>query len=591
MDQVLPMLKKFLRYLCLFLAILLYSDTATPQTSAYTDSVKKVVAGQAADTNKLSNLIALSNSYLQYNPDSSLAYSQQSLALAERLHHDMGIYGSESLLIQSLITSGNFPLALEHCFRLFSLSKKINDPGAIAYAKLMFSDCYYNLGDYDTSLAYLQEVITLAKKECPAGVYHFWMKQSSIFEGMQQPDSALFYAKKAREGMINNPELSPENFQKQTESSAISTLLGNAFTGKAAYDSALYYYHSGIPVAISGYMETDLINDYNGIAAVYKATGDLDSAVWYAQQALTRTISKAYPLGLLKATNMLASIYEVDNKPDSALKYVKLAIGLKDSLFNRQKTITIQNLTYKEQEKEREIAASKLKIQNRFKLYFSLAGALAILVIGGILLKNNRQKQLQRMRNSIADDLHDDIGSTLSSISIMNELAKEKSPDALPLLASIGENTLTLQENMSDIVWAVNPKNDHFENVLQRMNQFASEILEAKNIELSFSSDPSLSSSRLSMGQRKNFYLFFKEAINNAAKYSDAKKVSVSIAKKDHHINMSIRDDGKGFDAGRIFNGNGMATLRKRGTELNAHFNIDSHLTKGTIVQLKFKIT
>jgi len=144
---------------------------------------------------------------------------------------------------------------------------------------------------------------------------------------------------------------------------------------------------------------------------------------------------------------------------------------------------------------------------------------------------------------------------------------------------------------MSDIVWAINPKNDRFENVLQRMNQFASEILDAKNIELDFTNDRSLSSSKLTMGQRKNFYLFFKEVINNAAKYSEAKKVFVQIDQNGSYIEMKIRDNGKGFDAERIFNGNGMASLRKRGTELNADFKITSQDHEGTLVLLKFKIT
>ena len=69
-----------------------------------------------------------------------------------------------------------------------------------------------------------------------------------------------------------------------------------------------------------------------------------------------------------------------------------------------------------------------------------------------------------------------------------------------------------------------------------------------KILKLDFKTDPSLSASKLTMEQRKNFYLFFKEAINNAAKYSDAKKVSVCIAQKDHHVEMNIRDNGKGFD-------------------------------------------
>ena len=173
----------------------------------------------------------------------------------------------------------------------------------------------------------------------------------------------------------------------------------------------------------------------------------------------------------------------------------------------------------------------------------------------------------------------------------MSELAKAKSPEASPLLASIGESTTTIQENMSDIVWAIKSTNDRFENVIQRMNQFASEILDAKNIELDFKSDASLSASKLTMEQRKNFYLFFKEVINNAAKYADAKKVSVCITQKDHCVEMNIRDNGKGFDTAKIFNGNGMNTLKKRAAELNADYKIVSRINEGTAVQLNFKIT
>lgn len=144
---------------------------------------------------------------------------------------------------------------------------------------------------------------------------------------------------------------------------------------------------------------------------------------------------------------------------------------------------------------------------------------------------------------------------------------------------------------MSDIVWAIKSEHDRFENVLRRMNQFASEILEAKNISLDFTSDASLSTSRLTMRQRKNLYLFFKEVINNAAKHSDAKKIVVSIFQKEHHVEMIIKDDGKGFDMGRTFSGNGMSTLKKRVEELNAFFNLQSQINKGTVVELKFKIT
>jgi signal transduction histidine kinase len=144
---------------------------------------------------------------------------------------------------------------------------------------------------------------------------------------------------------------------------------------------------------------------------------------------------------------------------------------------------------------------------------------------------------------------------------------------------------------MSDIVWTINPKNDLLENVLQRMNQFATEILEVKNIELDFKNDGTFPTLKLTMDQRRNFYLFFKEAINNAAKYADAKNVSVCITQKDRYLEMNIIDNGKGFDIDTIFNGNGMHTLKKRAAELNADFNITSHIDKGTALKLKFKIT
>jgi len=268
-----------------------------------------------------------------------------------------------------------------------------------------------------------------------------------------------------------------------------------------------------------------------------------------------------------------------------------LALGLFSFSVLAQDQPTAQQPSTEDQEKQKDIEAAKQKLQRQYFTYFLIALLIIAIIITGVIIRNRRIKQLQKIRNSIADDLHDDIGSALSSISIMSELAKAKSPEASPLLTSIGESTVTMQENMSDIVWAIKSENDRFENVLQRMNQFASEILDAKNINLDFKSDPSLSSSRLTMEQRKNFYLFFKEVVNNAAKYSDAKKVSVCIGQKDHYAEMSIRDNGKGFDTTTISHGNGMNTLKKRAAELGADFKITSRINEGTAVKLKFKIT
>jgi nitrate/nitrite-specific signal transduction histidine kinase len=91
------------------------------------------------------------------------------------------------------------------------------------------------------------------------------------------------------------------------------------------------------------------------------------------------------------------------------------------------------------------------------------------------------------------------------------------------------------------------------------------------------------------MDQRKTSFSLKKLSI--CRKYSEAKKVSVCISQKNHHVDMSIRDDGRGFDTTTIFNGNGMNTLKKRGIELHADYTIQSSPHRGTVVQLNFKIT
>jgi two-component system, NarL family, sensor histidine kinase UhpB len=574
------------RNIVLFLFLIMSSCIADGQNMDNIDSLKRVLNQQKNDTNKVKLLYTLSFAYDAGSyADTALIYSQQALELAEKLNDEPGMFWSEITHGEALAILGNYPLALEYNLKALALAKKLNDPLKLCYGNGGMSSCYYNMGEYKASIKYMLEVIRIMDS---TGVSNdkswMWAQLSKAFYEMGKPDSALLYAKKSYE-MIRDS-------QYIYRKSLIAPILGNAYAANAIYDSALLYYQLGVPLSIQGHTQTHLIDNYYGIASVYKATGNPDSAIWYAENILNEKVIKSYPIAQLKAANMLSDIYQSKNRPDSALKYLNVSIAIKDSLFSRQKTIAVQNLIYKEQEKQKEIEAYKLKIKNKIRMYAFIGILLALLIVAGIWLRYRRQKQIQNIRNGIADDLHDDIGSTLSSINIMSELAKAKSPEASTLLASIGESSSSIQENMSDIVWAIKSENDSFGNVFQRMNQFASEILDARNIDLDFTCEASLTTAILKMKQRKNFYLFFKETINNAAKHSGAKKVSVHIFKKVSFIEMIVRDDGKGFDnTTQKFHGNGMSTLKKRSEELNGHYKIQSRLNEGTEVHLKFKIT
>lgn len=582
-------MKASLKYIILFF-ILLYSSVTYAQ-NAWLDSVKKVITTQKADTNKVNSLINLSEAYRFSYPDSSLMYAQQALSIAEKSQNDNTTFWSIVAVSGPLYVLGNYTLELDYALKVQALSKKLNTPYTTGYANGMLSDCYYNLGEYDTSLKYWREVVKIAEHTLPGELFSIYGNSSHIFAAMHQYDSALIYAKKGFELIKHDPLFNKENNNSSRAKSHIYTLLGSAFAGKANYDSALFYYRISIPFSDEIQMGLNKMDAYNGVAKVYEEKSSIDSAIWYAKKALDEKIAKTYPIGMLKATELLAAVFESINNADSSLKYLHITLDIKDSLFNREKTMAFQNIMFKEKEKQKDIEAATEKLKRQYITYFLIAFFVIALIIAGVIIRTKRIKQLQKIRNNIADDLHDDIGSALSSINIMSELAKAKSPESLSLLTSIGESTTTVQENMSDIVWTIKAGNDHFENILQRMTGFASEILESKNIGLDFSCDTALSSSKLTMEQRKNFYLFFKEAINNAAKHSAAQNVFVSISQKDHHIKMVIKDDGNGFNKTNEFNGNGMSSLKKRAAELKAKFDIMSCINEGTEVNLNFKIT
>lgn len=202
--------------------------------------------------------------------------------------------------------------------------------------------------------------------------------------------------------------------------------------------------------------------------------------------------------------------------------------------------------------------------------------------IGQILL-------LQRIRNKIAADLHDDIGSTLNSISVFSEVARKDNSKRDHAMLMIGESSRKIVDSMSDIVWSINPENDSFDKIIFRMRSHSYNLLKAKKIECSFSADESLSGIKLPMDIRRNFYLIFKEALNNLVKYSQAAHASVLLSREHGSISFVIRDDGVGFDPTQEYSGNGLANMKKRAKEIDADLYIESVIDKGTTIELNLR--
>jgi two-component sensor histidine kinase len=212
------------------------------------------------------------------------------------------------------------------------------------------------------------------------------------------------------------------------------------------------------------------------------------------------------------------------------------------------------------------------------------------LIFYGIYMYRLQQlKKLQTIRNNIASDLHDDIGSTLNSISIYSEVAKQQAGKEIPALDLIGSNSRKIIESMSDIVWTINPENDSFEKIIVRMRSFTHQLLKAKKVEYTFEVDERLNSISLPMQVRKNFYLVFKEAITNLVKYSGATRVSISLYEENRTIMLKIKDNGIGIPVNPETQGNGLMNMKRRAEEIHADLNIISANGDGTGIELTLK--
>jgi signal transduction histidine kinase len=251
---------------------------------------------------------------------------------------------------------------------------------------------------------------------------------------------------------------------------------------------------------------------------------------------------------------------------------------------------------------EKENLLREKQLKNEKLVRNLLVAGLILFLLWGVTFFNRyqlkkkleQQNSLLAMRNNISQDLHDDIGASLSNINILNELARrnisqpEKSKE---YLSKASEDIQRISESLSDIVWNINPRYDDLQNLFVRMKRYAADMLDGKNINGQFDFPLTETNLVLSMTQRRDLYLIFKEAVNNLVKYSEARNTIINVNATDQKISMLIQDDGKGFDSNKISMGNGLQNMEHRARALGATISINSIPGNGTFVKLEMKIS
>ncbi|NTW25802.1 MAG: hypothetical protein HGA37_13985, partial [Lentimicrobium sp.] len=231
--------------------------------------------------------------------------------------------------------------------------------------------------------------------------------------------------------------------------------------------------------------------------------------------------------------------------------------------------------------------------------WFILMGILLIIFLTVLIVRRiqgiryaNRIKALEqehaieKERLRISKDMHDEVGASLTRISILSEIAKSRNQDpekSQQLIQQISEIAGNVVDELSEIIWAMNPKNDSLDNFAAYVRRYASTYLEPTATEIKFHFPENIPNLPMSAELRRNLFLTIKEALHNVVKHAIAENVSITLQMDKKRLIISLVDDGAGFSEALLAgSGNGLINMRRRIEECGGTFSIVSGKGKGT---------
>lgn len=453
--------------------------------------------------------------------------------------------------------------------------------------------------------------------------FHATSNLAEIFIEMNLPDSALYYADwSMREAKSLNKNrakaINHWNFAK-------------AYLQKKNFPAALQHIEEGKAISTEKTIQ-DVSIFFASLEAEAMLLTQQEDACQKLLSAQLESIENRKDLTVFSKIDFLKEAADLlfrIRKYELALKAQTLLSKLRTATEEKNIALQMQMIAdYYENEKRLQIAEAEnseheaqLKLKNTI-LYGGVAVFIMCIAIAGLSINGYVQKQklnslrlesekealsIQKEkekveeriiasnheRNRIAKELHDDLGSSLSSISLYADVALKdinRNPQKTEqLLQTLTTKSKELAENMSDIIWAIYSKNDTFENLLMRMKNFSFEMVTPLNIQIDFQYPYEVTDISLNAEQRKNIYYIFKESVNNAVKHSQCTAIQVNVVQlANRQIQLSITDNGKGFNIDGVNKNNGIYTIQSRAKAINGLLTINSAHGQGTVVAVLF---
>jgi signal transduction histidine kinase len=549
------------------------------------------------------------------------AFSQTDLSYSQSDLYYLLVYEAENMYYNALFDEG-----LNSAYRSLELAVSLQNDTLIANAENIVGLFLMSMDKYEDALLHFRKSTSLTKPhqlDYLSYGYQVLSNAAECFLKLNMPDSAFYYARRGYQEAVQ--------LQKLRGQSIIHWTLAEAWLQMNQFDSARAEVNRGLQLVATSQHRDIVLILYSTNMRIAQAEGDEEETFEWMNKGLEELknpLNTDYARGdfLETAADVCISMKALEKGSELLRSWSKLQKNLIEKQQSQRLTI-LKDYYEKNQRlalaKEHDTAQSRqLQLRNTIAVILGILSVLLVILIAIVLVYFRQRQRISKLeykeqlrrneiefelrslenrmaavsaeRDRIASDLHDDIGASLSSIRIYSGAASKRftsDPDeSLRLIERINESSTGLMDRMSDIVWAINPKNDNVESIVFRMKSNAGELLSPADIEVDYFIDPLSEQVQPTMTARRNIYLIFKEAINNIAKYSKANHVHVDLRVENGFLVLEISDDGIGFDALSKPSGNGLNTMRRRAESLGGTVQIDSKPGKGCRLSARMEI-
>ncbi len=506
--------------------------------------------------------------YLMGKVDDAIQYQKSSIEIREKLNDTNGLVITNLNIGQLYILKGVYPLAFNHLQQAIAYAQQVKKPKLLASAYAAMSAYYSRIKNYTEALDWQNKAINLFE------------------ESNDKQLLSRLYVSAGNLANVANDSLKSINYYNRALSLATELRnkenIGNAHEKMSTFYVSRHDYEKGYSHYKTYTIYRDSIAEKSNLAKITEIRTQYETEKKDNEITRLHTLETLKELQIDKQNAVIeGNVLEVKQK-QIEIEILSKEKQLQDEELEKQSLLTKnreQQLALAE--KEKQIRVNELANQKIVRNL--LLGGLVLLLFSGFTFFNRfklkrkiqQQADLLAIRNSISKNLHDEIGSTLTSINILSNVSQKamlsQPEQAREMLTKIVGQSKAVQEKMSDIVWAIRPENEKIESLVARIREYAAHTLESQDIETIISLDETLLDNELSVETRKELLLICKEAISNIAKHAGASAVSLLFTKKDGQLEVKIADNGR-WKGGST--GTGTKSMTDRATQLGGKLSI-----------------